>query len=40
MKFKRLLEAKNKLIIDNSDHFVAFMLNPFSTYRKNLEFDI
>lgn len=40
MKFKTLLEAKNKLVIDNSDGFIAFMLNPFSTYRKNLYFDI
>ena len=40
MKFKTLLEAKNKLVIDNSDGFIAFMLNPFSTYRKNLLFDI
>ena len=40
MKFKTLLEAKNKLVIDNSDGFIAFMLNPLSTYRKNLYFDI
>lgn len=40
MKFKNLLEAKNKLVIDNNDFFIAFMLNPFSTYRKNLFFDI
>lgn len=40
MKFKNLLEAKNKLVIDNSEGFIAFMLNPFSAYRKNLLFDI
>ena len=40
MKFKNLLEAKNKLVMDNNDFFIAFMLNPFSAYRKNLLFDI
>lgn len=40
MKFKTLLEAKNKLVIDNSGTFIAFMLNPFREYRKNLLFDI
>lgn len=40
MKFKNLLEAKNKLVIDNSEGFIAFMLNPFSAYRKNLLMDI
>lgn len=36
MKFKALLEG----VIDNSEGFMTFMLNPFSAYRKNLLMDI